>query len=370
MIEIKKILKKDIDNFFNDKTFWDHSFLAITKHRLLAHSYNPNSNEDDIVLLLAYLDNELVGYMGLFIDKIILNKNEHKIGWLSTWWVHPKTQGSGIGREILKTMYEANNGKIGISQFTASARRVYDKSGYFTSLKENIGIKAVLKSNLNNLIPVKYPKLKIMKFIFKFFDFLLNKPIELKLKVQKFIILSNLKNIEIEYLNIIDFETNSIIDQFNKSHIAKKTPAFFEWLKAFQWVQEAPLLKLTQKNKYEFSSFDENFNIYLIKIIENNICIGFTVLQKRNKTMKVLFAYYDKNQDIKSITNVIKLHAISLKMNEIICYDIAICEILKKSNIFIYKRKKIKQSIISKIYEKTNFDDVEMNFGDGDCSFA
>ena len=370
MIEIKKIRIKDIPDLFENKIFWNHSFLSISKHRLMAHSKNPNAEADDIVLLLAYLNEELVGYMGLFADKIVLDHTEHKIGWLSTWWVHPKTQGSGVGREILKTMYAVNNGKIGISQFTPSAGRVYDKSGYFTSLKENTGVKAVLKSNLNNLILIKYPQLKSLNFIFKCFDFLLNIPILIKLYIQKKSVFSALKNIKIEYLNKIDNETNLIIQQFQADAISKKTPAFFEWLKAYHWIQESPILDLTEKNKYEFSTFDEHFNIYLIKIIENKQCIGFLVLQKRQKTMKVLFAYYDEKKDAEKVANIIKIHAIAQKMNEVICYDLVICNLFKKSNVFIYKRKKIKQSIISKVYEKKNFDDVEMNYGDGDCSFA
>lgn len=370
MIEIKKIRIKDIPDLFENKIFWNHSFLSISKHRLLAHSKNPNAEADDTVLLLAYMKEELVGYMGLFLDKIVLDKTEHKIGWLSTWWVHPKTQGSGVGREILKTMYSVNSGKIGISQFTPSARRVYDKSGYFTSLKENIGVKAVLKSNLNNLIPIKYPCLKSLNLVIKSLDYLINIPISIKLLIQKKFIYSALKNIKIEYLNKIDDETNLIIQKFQGNAISKKTPAFFEWLKAYQWIQEAPLLDFTDKNKYEFSAFDKNFNIYLIKIIEKKQCIGFLVLQKRQKTMKVLFAYYNKNSDAVKMANVIKIHAIAQKMNEVICYDPVICALFKKSNVFIYKRKKIKQSIISKVYKKKNFEDVEMNYGDGDCSFA
>ena len=136
MIEIKKILKKNVAELFEISAFWDHEFLSISKHRLLAHFNNPNLKNDDIVLIVAYFNQELAGYMGIFIDKITIDNQETKIGWLSTWWVHPKTKGSGIGREILNEMYSGNNGRIGISQFTPSAKRVYDKSGYFVNLKE------------------------------------------------------------------------------------------------------------------------------------------------------------------------------------------------------------------------------------------
>ena len=370
MIEIKKIYKKDIPNLFSNKDFWNHSFLSISKHRLMAHYNNSVCKDDDIVLLLAYLNDELVGYMGVYIDTIILDSVEHKVGWLSTWWVHPKTQGSGIGKEILNTMYKLNEGKIGISQFTPSARRVYDKSGYFVNLKENIGIKAVLKSNLSYLVPMKFPKLKTFKLLLMAIDSLLNSIIKSKLFYYKYKIKSKLKNITIEYLNKIDDETLLLINHNNKNHLSNKTPAFFEWLKAFHWVQEAPLIELTNKNKYEFSIYDKSFNVYLIKVIENNECIGFLVLQKRNVTMKALFAYYNDIKTADIISDIIKLHCIQQKIHEVICYDINICKKLNNSNVFIYKRIKIKQSIISKIYNKTNFDEIIMNYGDGDCSFA
>jgi hypothetical protein len=369
MIEIRQICKKDIPALFEDTTIWNHSFLSISKHRLLSHSKNPNSSPDDVVLLLAYLNSELVGYMGVFVDTIILDNLEQKIGWLSTWWVHPKTLRSGTGREILNTAYNIYNGKVGISQFTKSARKVYDRTGNFYTLKENIGVKAVLRSTTSFLIPMLYPKYSYLKNSLKIVDSILNNCIDLKLYFQKKGISKQLDDIKIEYLNKIDAETNQIINTHNNNHIAKKSNEYFEWLKAYQWVQEAPLLDFTERSKYEFSIYDESFNIYLVKILKENICIGFLVLQKRNKTIKVLFTYYDE-QNVAIISNIIKLHAINQKINEVICYDTPICNDLKKSNIFIYNRIKIKNSIISKAFNKSNFDDVTMNYGDGDCCFA
>lgn len=370
MIEIKHIFKRDIPEMLAKSDFWNSSFLSISKHRLFAHYKNPNSSDDDIVLLLAYLNGELVGYMGVFIDNININGTSQKIGWLSTWWVHPKTKGSGIGREILNTMYTANGGKIGISQFTPSAKRVYDKSGYFTTLKENIGLKAVLRSNLSFVIPALYPRtarfcapLNILDGFFNFF-------INIKLYLHNLSIKNKSKNISVEYLNIIDGEVLSLIKQFGTIDISQKTPEFFEWLKAYNWVQQAPLLSLTNHTKYQFSMYDKEFQYSFLKINKNNICIGFVVLQKRNYVLKVLFTYFDNDKYSTEIANIIKLEALSTNVREIICYDEAICSEFKKSSVFLYKTKKIKQSIISKVFNKDDFNDVRMNFGDGDCCFA
>lgn len=369
MIEIKKIYRKDIPDLLSDKQFWNHSFLAISRHRLYAHYKNPNIEDDDIVLLLSYLDNELVGYMGVFTDKINIDNREEKIGWLSTWWVHPKTKGTGIGREILNTMYAENNGKIGISQFTPSAKRVYDKSGYFNTLKVNPGMKAVLRSNLTFVIPTLFPKTKSLSAFFNQIDAFLNFFINIKLHFQKAAVAEKLVGVSLEYLNIIDDETLELINRFNKKDISPKGKDFFEWLKAYNWVQKAPLLDLTNKNKYEFSIYDKEFEFSFIKVIRKNVCIGFVVLQKRNYVTKVLFTYYD-TENADDISNVIKLQAATQNTREIICYDEPICKAFRKSHLFLYKTQKNKESIISKQFNKTDFSDVRVNFGDGDCSFA
>lgn len=369
MIEIKKIYKKDIPALLSNEAFWNHDFLSVSKHRLFAHYKNPRLDEDDIVLLLSYLNAELVGYMGVFTDIINIGGQQQKIGWLSTWWVHPKTKGTGIGREILDTMYAETRGRIGISQFTPSAKRVYDKSGYFVTLKENKGIKGVLRSNLSFVIPTLFPKTKRFAGAFNMIDHLLNLLINIKLYVQKILLSKKLKNTEVEYVNIIDNETQQLINRYNTNDLSTKDEAFYEWLKAYNWVQKAPLLKLTNHKKYEFSIYDREFEYSLIKVNNNGKCIGFIVLQKRNYVTKVLFTYFDTDNTA-IIANVIKLQAISQNTREIICYDPALCDNFKKSQLFLYRTKKLKQSIISKVYNTTDFDATRMNFGDGDCSFA
>ncbi len=370
MTEIKKIYKKDVPALLADTALWTHSFMAITKHRLYAHYNNPLLEEDDIVLLLAYLNNELVGYMGLFIDNILIDNKVEKIGWLSTWWVHPKTKGTGIGREILNTMYTANNGKIGISQFTPSAKRVYDKSGYFTTLKESVGLKAVLRSNLRFVIPAIFPKTKNLLAVFEKIDHLLNFFVNIKLSIQKAAVTKALKNITLDYIHGIDDDTLNIIKSYNKNDLSPKGKSFFDWLQAYHWVQKAPLLHLTNKHRYAFSSYDKEFEFSLIKVLKENTCVGFVVLQKRGFVTKVLFAYYDKTRFTRDISNIIILQALAQNTREIICYDTDICNEFRKSNLFLYKTKKVKHSIISKAFNTTDFAGTRMHFGDGDCSFA
>ena len=366
---IKKVFKKDITEYIQNTTFWNQSFLSITKHRLYSHYMNPNCDDDDIVLLLAYLDNELVGYMGVFIDVIKIKGNNQKIGWLSTWWVHPKTKGTGIGRKILKTMYDSLDGKIGVSQFTPSAKRVYAKSGYFNVLKENKGYKFVFRSNLSIVLPLLNDKMRKVKPFFKLMDDVINIPVAVKNSFHMFILKKNINNVYIEYLNNIDNELKSFIQDQSVNHLSQKSLKFFEWLKAYHWVQESPLIKLCDKKRYQFSMGSEKFNIYFVKITKNNMLIGFLVIQRKDHLMKILFVYYlDRYND--TLAKLILLHAFKLKIKELVCYDEKINNIIKSSSTYLYRRPKIKESIISKVFEEDNYDLYELNFGDGDCCFA
>ncbi len=364
---IKKITKKEIPDLLNNKCFWEGECLPISKHRLYAHYKNPFCNKDDIVLLLAYAEKELVGYMGVFKDVIYINNNKKKIGWLSTWWVHPKAKGKGVGRKLLQTMFQENEGKIGVSQFTPSAKRVYEKSGYFVKLKNSSGYKFVYRSNLSLVLPLINSNFHKISQLLKFSDMVSNYFFNIKLFFHSLFIKKKLKNISLEYINYVDDELFRFISEKSKYHLCKKTSDFFSWLKTYIWVLESPLKELTAHKKYNFSMYSHSFNIYMIKILQDDIINGFVVLQKRDDTLKILFAYYDNPT---YVAQIIFLHINKLKAKQLLCYDEKLnVELLKIGGMF-YKRKKIKESIISKEYGVSNFDNFILNFGDGDCSFA
>ena len=365
---IKKIFKKDIPKLLNDNKFWSNSFLSITKHRLYSHYLNPNLKDNDIALLLAFSNKEIVGYMGVFVDIINVNNRNEKIGWLSTWWVHPKTKGSGIGRSLLSSMYKNFKGKIGVSQFTPLAKRVYDRSGYFKTLQKSFGYKFVFRSNLDIVIPLINYKFNRVKNLLSFFDFILNIPIQIKNNFHKMNL--NLgKEIKIEYINYIDENLIDFIKKQKLKNLSNKNTSFFNWLKAYHWVQESPLINYTNDENYFFSMNSVNFNIYYIKIFKSDKLIGFLVLQRKDHQIKVLFLYYEKSNS-NYISKIILLHCFKLKTKELICYDDKVNLKIKSSLNFIYYRSRIKESIISKNFGDNDYSKYKIHLGDGDCCFA
>ncbi len=70
MMEIKAFTVADLKTALVSEDFWLTETLPITKHRALSYSRNPRAEEDDLVLLVAYQDNRVIGYLGILPDKI------------------------------------------------------------------------------------------------------------------------------------------------------------------------------------------------------------------------------------------------------------------------------------------------------------
>lgn len=370
MIEIKTVLKKDIPHLLNTEAIWNMDFLVSSKHRLIAHYHNPNLDDEGIVLQLGYLNNELLGYIGVFTDYINRENASEKIGWLSTWWVHPKSKGSGLGRALLDKMYQDFNGKIGISQFTPSAKRVYDKSGYFNDFKLSEGYKFAIRSNLKNVLPLINPRFK--KYNFNSIDYIFNVWFNVYNSFSERNIRKRIpKNISVDYLSEIDSETSDFIKKHQENDIFKKNAEFFNWIKRFPWILPAPLHKFSKKESYEFSMFsEEKFDYSFLKIRQNKKVIGFIVIQQRDYNGKILFSYFDKENQ-KVISDIILLHLLNTEIRDFICYDKLICDYLRtKKFFFIYKNKKVKHSIISKSFDLSEIKGLRFQYGDGDCAFA
>ena len=369
---LKEVSKNNLEKIINNDAFWSHDFLIGTKHRFYCHTMNPAASEEDIVLILAYLNDRLVGYMGIFMDYINLSNKKTKIGWLSTWWLHKDSAGKGVGKQMLSRMYEIQNGKIGISQFTPSAKRVYTKSGYFNDLNTLHGCKLDIRLNSTYLLPSIIPSLSKILPLLKFLDSTFNLIISLRLQLARSVYHKKLNNYSIDYHSVIDNRISSFINENNGNPLCIRDKDFFEYLKAYHWIQESPLKnKIKRTYDYFFSDYNKKFNIYLVSVSNNqNKLVGFYCLLRKDFDLKVMQVYY-LNEEVEIICNSILLHAIDLGVTTIITYDRLLSKKFKTSNLSKFRfKKKFRESIISKSFGDHDYSKYNFQYGDGDCSFA
>ena len=62
-MEIKTFTVADLKTALVSEDFWLTKTLPITKHRALSYCRNPRAEADDPVLLVAYQDNRVIGYL-------------------------------------------------------------------------------------------------------------------------------------------------------------------------------------------------------------------------------------------------------------------------------------------------------------------
>lgn len=367
MIEIKEYNKERLRKLIEDSSVWKQQYLPITRARAISHANNPMASGEDIMLLVAYDDENVIAYMGAFIDCLRIDGHIHKIAWLSTWWADPTYKTSGIGRELLHKMYKLHDGKIGISQFTQSAKRVYDKSGYFTSLKLMSGIKASIKPEFSHLIPALYPKAKKITPLLMVADRILNGLVDLKLYFLKNKISDISDNVSFSETDQINDDLENFIRSSSQNDLTVRNKSFLNWMKQFPWLtvtNDGP------DEKYFFSSTAKRFQIHFIVVKEDARIVGFLVLQIRDNTLKVLYTFFDVKMLVK-IGNYLIRFSLMKRVKTIITYDQNLVRHFgNNKSIFIYLKPKVKEAIISKVFNKDDFENYRFHFGDGDCSFA
>jgi len=99
--EIRTFTIAQLEEAIEKNTFWENSNnFPITKYRARAHAKNPRADRNDLALVTMYDGDELIGYLGVLPDKLLLNNEETKWGWLTCWWTHPQYTGKGIGQLV------------------------------------------------------------------------------------------------------------------------------------------------------------------------------------------------------------------------------------------------------------------------------
>jgi len=367
-VELEIFRKQNVPEMINDSRLWNQEFLATTKHRLQLHYKNPAMDDDDVLLIIAWYDGVMIGYIGGFVDKLLTAIGYEKITWLHSWWMNPKYRFTKAGLMLFQNMYDACEGRIGISQFTPSAGRVYYRSEKFTALTQMHGAKFMIRLSFIDLIK-SFNKKWVLVLIpfFAIIDGLVN----LCSTIVRKLSLSFSSCPKSELLSNLDQETVDFINQTQPKQVCQRQKEFFDFLYSHRVIlpTETPSVN---DGRYYFSHRAKQFGYFFLKGFDDKSNMNsFLVLQVRDKVLKVLFAYYEGNA-VKNCAGLINHYINNLNCHTLLLYDEAIIRELRKTRTaYIVERQKEKDILVSKEFEPIKEWDTEtFNYGDGDCCFA
>jgi GNAT superfamily N-acetyltransferase len=358
-----------LDSYINSVEFGKDNVIPISRQRAISHFNNPQVTDSDVIMIMAFDDTKLVGYLGIVPGKINVGNQEHKVGWLSCLWIDANERGKGIAKKLVEQALSGWNNKIIATEFTKEAKALYDKIGLFEDLKISVGIRGYLRFELHTFLPARKKLFARIKGLLKLADGLLNAINDIRIDLWR----RNRKrgNI-IEYITRIDEEASGWISDLGKNEIFKKETEHFNWILHYPWILSAPFPDRESK-KYHFSSLALRFEFICLKIYDLNQIIGFILLSVRDKHMKIPYLYV-ASRHLPLIAEIIFDHMIEMKINTITIFNPPLVEYMQNGRTpLIHCRKMKRHYIHSGIFnnpdEKAG-DTYVIQDGDGDCAFT
>lgn len=367
-MEIQAFTVTDLKEALLSDNFWLTETLPITKHRARSFSQNPRADGNDLVLLIAYRDNRVIGYLGILPDTIFANDTAYKIGWLTSWWVDPGFKTTGVGAILLFRALGAYQQRLGVSGGSKEATIVLSASQKFIALKSLRGLDIRLRFNTTKAIVRTHPAMGIFRALFKIFDTLADEIVHLRSFFWK---RRNgiLRRLTFEYISCIDEEADRFIQIHHRQDLTRRGKDDLDWIMNYPWVLSAPL-KDSASRRYYFSSLSGRFMYLAVKVFErNNGMIGFLMLKVRDDRMSVVYSHFE-NRHASSIITAVAYHALTMDVSILSLYDERLVTGFSELRCPHWSAEKASKGfLVSKAFADTPLAACRLHGGDGDLVF-
>ncbi|MCB0838088.1 MAG: GNAT family N-acetyltransferase [Bacteroidetes bacterium] len=366
-MDLKTLNPSQLERFIHSEEFHNMPVIPISRHRALSHIHNPRIDPNDIVMVIAYEDNRMAGYLGVFSDRIYLNQQELKAGWLSCMWVDPNLRGRGIAKKLLNKVLETWDQRILVTEFTQAAKGLYDRSGAFVDLKQSEGIRGYLRLDFEGIIPRKSPGLKRFKPFFRMSDAILNLANQPRLKLTQ-------KNPKVRwaYINFLDEELEKFISSRQEGQLTRRRAEDINWIIKYPWILSAPKKDFLSQ-RYHFSALEKRFDVLNLKLTDTKgNLVGYIMLTIRGNYLKVPY-FYVEPEFISEAAKIILNHMIDAHLRIITTFHPELVAYFREnSQPFIHLRKAYRNYIISKVFQPYHQEqpNVLIQDGDADCAFT
>jgi len=366
MISIRTLNRSQLLAFVADVAFEALPFIPISRHRAASHAANPRAKEDDVLLVLAYEDDTLVGYLGVLPDRMYLNGQQEKCGWLSCLWVSEEHRGKRIAQQLLEHCALVWHSRILGTEFTGPAKALYDRSGIFRALTDPQGLRLYLRSDLATLLPPKKPFFQRNRSLLSLLDKGINAILDLRLPKADM----RSASFTLEPVMRVDDEAWTFISARQEHQLFKRGAAELNWILAHPWILSAPEMDALN-SRYHFSSVEKCFAFQALKVRgENGQLKAFLLFAQRNSAMKLPYCYHDG--DLDTVWNAVQHQLLTHRISTFTVFHPDLCAHIRKANRLSLHRRSVQRNYIVSTRFNSFLGDTPflIQDGDADCSFT
>jgi hypothetical protein len=323
--------------------------LSLPQARVLAQVNNPRAASDDVVLLLGYEGKKVVGSLGIIPDAIFPNGERKQIGWLNNWNGASDKSHSGIGALLFLTAMSIYGNSIAVSGFTDEARKVYEGSRKFVTLKEKKGATVYIRMNSAGIVSRRLPSKRLFGSLLKGVDTSLNFVIDLRLKRWQ-ARQARQQDYSASQVPRIDGELAAFIEEVRGNELFRRGATEFNWMKEFPW---------------EHGSERESVFIKIRDLGRN--LVGFAFLKFAGGSVTVPY-YFCNPKHFRLLLKAIAQYLTQSGASELLVYNAKIVAGLLEINFpVLHQRPRRKSFLISKAFKDLNLAGYQLHDGDGDA---
>jgi len=353
-----------LPDFVSGNIWQNLSPKPITALRATSQFRNPRANPEDVALIIAHEDNQLIALVGLLPDYI--NGNQELPVFSNTcWWVDQK-KGKQLAIPLFLKAFSACNQRMFMTDCTPHTISILQKTNWFNFPDTPYGIRGFLKFNLHEIIPQKIKTGAQIKHLLKIADSILN---FLRLPYLSFCKLRfSGKQITTTVVSKIDDELLQFIHTHNKNEFIRRSGVELEWILKFPWITATP--NTTELYSYPFSRHVKSFEQYLIKVSAHHEILGLMMISIRDGHMKVPYAYFE-NVNAAEMLLAIYQQALQKNITTLTIFDQNLTSKMQtEKHPFIFRKKISRLIAISKSLDQFFLKDTRFQDGDGDVVFT
>lgn len=356
-MRFKHIHIAELAAFLESDLYLQSTHCPISRHRAISQVNNPQANPEDVALVLAVEEEQIVGYIGLLPDKI----GEEKVYWNSCWWASEDHR--TVALPLLLEFLKVADKRILLTDMPPHTEQIIRKLKIAKIINLPAGMVGYIGVKLADWLPARVSFLTRFKRLLQMMDSMLNTlfKIYFKLRIAK-------PTISTTPIEQFTYHDESFMNLHSSGELIRRSPEGLMWILNYPWV----LTKGTapyQYDHYYFTAVAKKARFELVRLQKNNRLIAILYLRVINDQLVAPYIYCDKD-DIEEIARFLMHKMLEEACTNILVYNQLLKEALLREGSFLFKKEVARNFAWHPSINHLMNENIQLQDGDGDVAFC